>query len=626
MKKTYMNVMGKLATGVLLALGAVFATGCAKDAKQDLNEDTGEGTRVVIRVEGIDNGQGAPVLKGKAGGATAASSANNAKLVEGDGFDVFVSQSNKIATRSNLAATATKRRSGSSSSNGLRAEAMESGVSYRVFLRKSGETALVSEPFTSGTVGSIPVEKGASYEWFALSFNGTEEVAAGTDGRVEIDDHNGVLYAKGEFEVGTGDGDIVVPLNITFKPQLTRVAIEINTMGMFAPIASADVSVTGVYAAPDAIDILTGDFEGNTETAVPVSYADFVNVDGNTFGDRKVAYANVAANATEDITVRVTNLKITLDNDEERDFGSAEMTQEFTPEPGMEQHIVMGFVESPLTHGGVQWSRSPLYYEGNRNATSVAQLSHNPYRFYHTNPTLDENNPEAYFSYGGAIPGKLAKQTNPLDPCALVYPAGLWRTPTSGNLEVIKSVGLSSVLEALNLNVAGTLDVLVPVIALTAAPVVDAVNVSGSAQEFDPQSGINPAYGGETSSVNKLRFNYNGMVKDISVVEDLISLNLGNTAGRYGAFWTRDRAINIPIVAGVGVLHYLGHQGSVSLLPPAPGGPKAYEASNALAIDLLGGIDVVKSSLMNVRCVRDGDWDPEAEGYDPNPDYSVIFN
>lgn len=619
MKKTYTNLMGKLATGVLLVLGVAFVTGCAKDAKQDVNEDTGEGTRVVIRVEGIDNG-GAVALKGKAGSATNAASANNAKLVQGDGFDVFVSQSSKIATQSN--SVATKRRSVSSSSNGLRAEAMPEGRAYRVFLRKSGETALVSEPFISGTVGSIPVEKGASYEWFALSFNSTDEVPAGTDGSVAIDDHSGILYAKGEFEVPAGDGDVVVPLNITFKPQLTRVAIEINTMGMFAPIASAVVSVTGGYASPDAINIVTGDFEG-TAAPVSVSFGDFADVVTGQ-GDRKVAYVNVAANSTEDISVEVTNLQITLDNNTTRNFGDAKMTQTFTPEPGMEQQIVLGFVESPLTHEGVQWSRSPLYYEGSRNATSVAQLSHNPYRFYHTNPELTASNPEAYFSFGGAIPGKLAKQTNPLDPCALVYPAGLWKTPSSSDLAGIKSYGLTTLLEVLNLNAAGTLDALVGVLDLLAAPVEDASLASNpNAHQFTSVTGgANSAYA-STPRANTLRFNYNGFMRNISLVEDLIQLDLGNTVGSYSAFWTNDRALGLPLdIANLGVLHYLGHTHNLGFLGSSP---KAFEGSNLLAIDALG-IDVVKSSLMNVRCVRDASWNPNVTDYDPNPDYSVIFN
>lgn len=616
MKNIYTKSMGKLATGVLLALGTVFATGCAKDAKQDVNQDTGEGTRVVVRVEGINDG-GTPSKKSKAGGASSNSATSEARLIEGEGFDVFVSQSNKIEkSESN-----NKLRS---SARPLRSAGLGDGFSYRVFLYESGALA-ASELFASGTPGSIAVEKGKTYEWFALSYNSTDEVpVADGDDMVNLLAGKDVLYASGTFEVANDDGDVVVPLSITFDHKLSRVAIELNTMGMFAPINSASVTVKGLNLIPDAINITTGEFMGDTQQDVDINFNDFQPL--NSEGDRLIYNGYYGGNASENVTVEVSNLVIDLDNNTQRNFGNATLTETFKPQPGMNQSVVLGFVESPLTHEGVQWSRSPLYYKGNRLETSVAQLSHNPYRFYHTNPALDASNPEAYFSYGGAIPGRLAKQTNPLDPCALVYPAGLWRTPTSGNLAAIKSVGLSSVLEALNLNVAGTLDLLVPVIALTAAPVSGASNVSGSAQQFVPQSGINPAYGAETSSVNRLRFNYNGMVKDLSAVEDLITLNLGNTAGRYGAFWTRDRAINIPIVAGIGVLHYLGHQGSISILPPASAGPKAYEASNALAIDLLGTLDVVKSSLMNVRCVRDSSWDPDAEGYDPNPDYSVIFN
>src|SRR5690606_7487803 len=369
------------------------------------------------------------------------------------------------------------------------------------------------------------------------------------DGMVSLLAGKDVLYASGTFEVANDDGDVVVPLSITFDHKLSRVAIELNTMGMFAPINSASVTVKGLNLIPDAINITTGEFMGDTQQDVTINFNDFQPL--NSEGDRLIYNGYYGGNASENVTVEVSNLVIDLDNNTQRNFGNATLTQTFKPQPGMNQSVVLGFVESPLTHEGVQWSRSPLYYEGNRSATSVAQLSHNPYRFYHTNPALNASNPEAYFSYGGAIPGRLAKQTNPLDPCALVYPAGLWRTPTSGNLAAIKSVGLSSVLEALNLNVAGTLDLLVPVIALTAAPVSGASNVSGSAQQFVPQSGINPAYGAETSSVNRLRFNYNGMVKDLSAVQDLITLNLGYTAGRYGAFCTRDRVINIPIVSAI---------------------------------------------------------------------------
>src|SRR5690606_41499813 len=98
-------------------------------------------------------------------------------------------------------------------------------------------------------------------------------------------------------------------------------------------------------------------------------------------------------------------------------------------------------------------------------------------RFYHSDPSLNASHPDAYFSFGGAIPGRLAKQTNPLDPCALVYPAGLWKTPSSTNLNAIKSYGLNSLLEVLNLNAAGTLNVLVGVLDILALPEIGRAHV-----------------------------------------------------------------------------------------------------------------------------------------------------
>ncbi|PRD52034.1 hypothetical protein [Sphingobacterium gobiense] len=622
MKKIYTNSMGKLATGVLLALGTVFATGCAKDAKQDIAEDGGEGTRVVIRVAGVNDGQGSPALKGKAGGSTSASIAEKAELIESDGFDVFVSQSNKIDKSANLVA----KRANSFASGALRSDAMDDGFSYRLFLYESGSIA-ASELFMSGTPGSIAVEKGKSYTWFALSYNSTDEVpVADGSNMVDLVAGQDVLYASGEFEVANSDGDVVVPLSITFDHKLSRVAIELNTMGMFAPINSANVTVKGLNLIPDAINITTGEFVGDTEQNVTISFNDFQPL--NAEGDRLIYNGYYGGNASENITVEVSNLVIDLDEsageNATRNFGSSKLTQQFAVQPGMNQSVVLGFVESPLTYGGVQWSRSPLYYTGNRSATSVAQLSHNPYRFYHANPALTASNPEAYFSYGGAIPGRLARQTNPQDPCALVYPAGLWKTPSSGNLSAIKSNGLTGLLEALNLNVAGTLDALVPVLATLAANVSGATAVTGpNAQQFTPSAGVNPAYAA-TPRANTLRFNYNGMMKEVSAVEGLVELSLGNTAGRYAAFWTNDRALGLPLdIANLGVMHYLGHTHSgVLVLNP---GPKAYQATNLLSVDLVG-IDVLKSSLMNVRCVRDASWNPAAIGYNPTPDYSVIFN
>ena len=44
--------ISKLAAGSILALGVIFAAGCAKDANETILEE-GTGTRVVVKVTGI---------------------------------------------------------------------------------------------------------------------------------------------------------------------------------------------------------------------------------------------------------------------------------------------------------------------------------------------------------------------------------------------------------------------------------------------------------------------------------------------------------------------------------------------------------------------------------------------
>lgn len=595
-----MKLITKLTAGGLLALGAVFATGCAKDANETILEE-GVGTRVVVKVDGIADRETKSEKK-MSTNSSSPSLGSNATLIEGSAFDVFVSNTNGSASKSRKISSSKR----NSSSNGLRAAAMEDGIGYRIFLRKEGATELVSEPFTSGETGSIPVEKGATYEWFALSYN-TENAVPESDanGEVAVEEGEGLLYASGDFTVADEDGDVVVPLNVTFKPQLTKVTVELNTQGMFAPIASADVSVTGVYSAPESINILTGEFTGDAETALSLDYSDFEEVSGSE-GTRTIATAYVAANVEEDITVSATNLTVTLDTDAPRNFGTNALTQTFGPEPGTEQQIVLNFLESPLTRGDVSWARSNLYYSA----------GFNPYRFYHTNPRT--NDPNSYFSFKGHLPRQLASanEADQIDPCALVYPAGRWKTPTQTELGTLTNTqGLLS-------NVVGGL-----LATLGLGETQGMQFQTGEYVQLDPDAnggrpateGQNPAYHENT---NVLRFNYNGLMANIGVVEELINLELGSTYGAQAAFWTSESVTDANLGGLLGGALDLGAWSFVGRdVQPLLGTRKIYgtQSLGALNIDLLGSLNVVSSSLMNVRCTRDNSWDPLADGYNPDP-------
>lgn len=604
MKQPSTSIVSKLFIGMMIAFGSVFATGCAKDDKND-TALPGEGTRVVVSVRGIDEGKSSSLSKLKgAAGAVSTSKSGGAGLIESSAFDVLVTRPESMA--SNVGAKP-KIRAATSSSVGLKAETpMPDGFSYRVFLRKQGATTLESVALTSGTAGVIPVDKGAIYEWFAVSYNSTTAVPDANGNDVELTDLTNLLYTKGEFEVADTEGDVVVPLAIVFKPRVTRAVVEINTMGMFAPITSAAVSVTGLYAAPEAIDVVTGDLIGGDQSQ-EIAFSEFIPVP-NSDGQRVATTAYLGGNSDEDIAISVTNLEITLDNGEARNFGTATLTQAFAPEAGMEQTIVLNFIESPLTHNSVKWSRSNLYYR-----TDV--MPSNPYRFNHVNEYSDTVDPNSFFAFRGHLPRKLASavETEQKDPCALVYPAGLWKTPNHMETSVVTSrsgklvdflayVGMPS-------NEGGT----------------QGAAIGADYIEFTPPgagAGVNPVYGSATSGNNKLRFNYNGIQTNVDITDEAIALDLAESKGTLSAFWTNQQGTGYWGVPGIAYVNFLGftHQ-SLSGSDVAAGTAGA----SPLVIDDLG-LNVLVSELMNVRCIRNPSWNTVSASptYNPYPDLSGL--
>ncbi|NQD70244.1 hypothetical protein HP439_05860 [Sphingobacterium shayense] len=604
MKKINLITFSKLAVGVMIAVGAVFVTGCTKDAKEDIAMP-GEGTRVVISVGGINEGNSGSFNKIQAAAGNAVASDKSNELISADGFDVLITRPSSSVSQLGFK---DKIRAAATSSDGLKAEVpMTNGNAYRVYLRKQGATTLESVALTSGTAGSIAVEKGATYEWFALSYNSTTAVpeANGTD--VVLEDISSLLYAKGTFDVGTGEGDIVVPLAVVFKPRVTKAVIEINTLGLFADVASAEVTVTGLYAAPESIDVVSGELTGDNSTAQPISFNDFVAVEN--FGrQRLVAEAYVAGNADENITVSVSNLRVDLDNGDERDFGTATLTKQFLPEQAMEQNIVLNFIESPIitNRGGttVSWARSNLYYEPGFNT----------YRFFHTNPFVSTEDvavrDKSFFSFKGHIPRQFADadEANQKDPCALVYPAGLWKTPSDVELRSLTSTnGLIGDL------LGNVLSVLFP------APGTTGATFGDNYIEYEIESGANPVYGEAT---NKLRFNYNGIQNNISVASGLVDLSLGQV-GEVASIWSSDRVLDVDLLnlgIGVGAWGYLGATapGVLLAIPPRPERAIGSRGAGLLNLDILD-LGLLGSGFQNVRCVRDGSWDPEAGDYNPYP-------
>lgn len=519
MKTTNNNLASKFALAAFLALGTLAVTSCNKDKNQNGQEIPSDQSQLVVRIAGISDGEN--TVK-KASTSTGKSSSNSIELVQSNGFDAIVAVDNNVPSNDASAFSQAALRA----SSGLKAATpLGSTTTYRLYLYKNNGgtyTFTKSVQFTPGSEAPIQVPNG-SYKWVALSYNNTDAIPDGdASNNLVLPQNKDVLYAT------SGATDITInsntaPLNITFNRLYARIAIEVNTLGMFAPINSATIAVTGQNAKAATINLATGALTVAPSGGTPaLTEVNFTNLDGN--AARKIAYYYTADETAQNLSVSVTNLKIQLDNSTERNFGTTTLTQNkaITPVRGKNHRFLVGITESALTFGSgsglAQWSRSNLYYKPG-DAT--------PYRFYHTNPQT--NDPNSYFSFGAHLPRVLASANAAVDACALVYPAGLWKTPTAAQLANVTSpASLGGLLGDLSLtNVAG-IDALVLVQDLLAARVPNST-ATATYSEFTPTSGNNSAYGAATSSVNRLRFNYNGYMNTLGVINNLITLNLGNT-------------------------------------------------------------------------------------------------
>jgi len=597
MKQINNNIASKLALAAFLALGTLTVTTSCNNNKNEVGQEIPDGkAQVIVRVAGINDNN--PSVKGKAS-TSSTKAGSSTELIQGNGFDLVTAVSDKIETNAALKA----------SSSGTKAAALTPGFKYRLFLyKKNGATYTFEKSalFVAGQETPISVTDGATYKWVAISYNSTEDVPdrVGSD-NYALPENKDVLYAASASDFTVAGAS--VPISVTFNHHLSRIALELNTKGLFAKQNSATVTVSGLTAQTGTIDLTTGNFVGAlTPVSLTLDYSSFTDI--NTFGDRRVAYVYTAGQALQNITVALSNLRVQLDNNTERNFGATTLSKTFsiTPVRGSSHNLLLAPTESPLsytkpgTNQTVLWARSNLYYRPSDNAE-------NPYRFYHTNP-FSPAVAESFFSFKGHLPGRLASgvEANQKDPCALIYPAGLWKTPNDtevGNLT--SQQGLVSGLVG----------------AILGNPQTPGTTFGSNYIEYTAGAGAANSPYATTPDANRLRFYYNGIQTTVSLVSGLINVNLGGTAGTTSSFWSSSRVLDAAILQ-VGAWSYIATNQD-----PLIGAPRSVASKGAgvLNIDLLN-LGLVGSGFMNVRCVRDANWTAasQAPTYNPNPNLSNL--
>lgn len=615
----------------LLALPGALTTSCSRDANQIENIEPTNG-QLVISVQGIKNPTNGSLLKGSTAGSRARANTTIQKVYEFSDADLAVSVGNNVPVKS-VNFSSKNRGSGLRADLPENAEALEDNAKYVLYIYETDDTFVKAVELTAGSAGTVDGLDGQStYKWVALSYNSAAEGPTnltGTDVVLPTGGKTDVLRASGTIDLSQESA-----IDILFEHVFSRIGIELTTIGVFGDITGTpQVGVTGLELASGSLNLLTGDLTPGDAFPAVLAYADFEPVNP-AFGDQMIAYVYTAPVAAQNVSLTLQNLVIShADGNQERTFfaSSPGSTQSISviPEAGKSHHLKFDIVESALTNEGVRWGRSNLYWRGDNGGLR-------DYAFYHTNGA--RSTADGYFAYGGTKPLQFPTEATSGDPCALVYPAGLWMQPTDAQINTLTTEsGLLS-------NVIGLIGGL-----LGAADPAPGSSVGNGYVQYASAASGSAAFPTES---NSLRFYYNGQITNASLLsavgtdgEGLLGLGLtglnvdlagntlldlgltagpglslpvlqlpilGDSYGEQAAFWSSTGALTIPILASVGSWGYSAYttQQGIRLLPGTPlipTGPEFVKATTTAEllsnVDLLG-IDLLNTSLKNVRCVR----------------------
>ena len=578
----YKNYTSRIAIAILFIGVAQLFSSCSKDKENEAPDGGLKNTdKLEIQVLGITEdlvttANPTSSIAVQSSGATKSivkqSGVTAPKTLVFGGFDAVTSVVRDVQKQSNVSIGGVAK--GQTSANGLMAATpLLTNVSYRLLLYKADGTFVSSTVLTSGVAGFVDVEKGNSYNYYAISYNTNEvvpDVNPATPNLV-LPGGRDILYTSGSISIPANQDDGNTPLGLVFQHKFSRIAVELNTMGMFGDINTAAVSVSGLAAKTGTINLKTGIVSNLTNSAQTISYSSFANTAAG-FNDAKEVYIYTADPTVATLTVTLSNLVVNVQQPP-----STTVTRSFTtllaatpsvftfnvsPASGQTYRAQINLLESPLTtQGGVRWARTNLYYADG--------TTHNRYRF---EPTYAHtNNLNSYFSFRGLVPNQFGTNS---DPCLSVYPANVWRQATLADYQTL--VG----------------SVLPPVVA---QPVTYGTSDGGLGYLQYAAAGVTTPYEG-----NSLRFNFNGQGVSLGVLENLVTVSLGSTYGTSAQIWTYTGG-SVLGLAGINAVSYEGYR--TPAVFPLPAFNTSRVIGNLLNISALG-IDVLETNFKNVRCVR----------------------
>jgi len=453
---------------IVLGICSGMLASCSKRDQAEVSEN-GE-TKLIFQIKGIDEGTVAvaklemPTGKTNETELTHPFALGKEKLVTTPTVDALVSM--EVIKTQGMSAKKTVVRNAVDTLNktAIAPKAaltlMPSGIKYRLMVYDQSSTTLIKDvEAVSGTNPNIQVDGGKTYQWVAVSINEATlpTISNNTISAAALANKD-VIYASGVITANVGENY----LNITFQRKTTRLDVDIDSRGIFGGITnfeSLDIG-TGTGANFTSLirsanfNILTGTWSGHTAVTPTANVSHITNK--NTATDNFVktlsvytvipAGTTIAANSLTlkpifqiamDPYVHIqpsnTNVKTRTygDNNTYLSFSNAS----FAPLAGDQYRIAARMIESPLRVAGISWARADLYYDSRSGALDRYKFRPDAGSYHwilNSNSMDTEKN--GYWNWMSLTPTGTPGSG---DPCALVYPAGLWRMPNLNEMTTL---------------------------------------------------------------------------------------------------------------------------------------------------------------------------------------------
>lgn len=256
-------------------------------------------------------------------------------ITSAEGHDLSFGEHAKAISFEKVRATLPSKQMSTRTLNPLAADIpMEIGVKYWfVLFNPATQKFEQSLQLVSGTSTKLDVVRNQNYEWYAYSYDDTDDITAldPNNPQIQTKPNRPFLYAKGTIKATT-TGD--TPLSITFKHQLQQLKIRLNTRGLFGNITSLLAKfAANTPVKTRAFDIKTGGFTG-TLTNVPIADLTFSKIENDS--ERQVEARYYTADLSQrSYTIDIEKLSVKYPNNTVEDLpvsslGLADRTFGFT--------------------------------------------------------------------------------------------------------------------------------------------------------------------------------------------------------------------------------------------------------------------------------------------------------